>query len=436
MSHSQESLQDRYAATLARTERLPRAQLKAYQDGLLTKLLEFVFQNSPFYSERLKPIFRKDGRVDLDAWKDVPLLRRPDLENHINRINATNVPDEVGVVSAIRTSGSTGRPMTFRTCGFAQIAALCMMHRMYRWHDLDLSAPMASIRFYSSGTRNFPDGVTEAGWSYIGPQVPHYTLDFRHRPDEMIEWLVRRAPRYLLTFPSIAHDLIAHSAVQRLAGLSLQKIIGISEIVLDYTRNRVRDKLGCEIAQIYACSEMGCIAVQSPTGDQCLICEESVLVEILDDADRPVAPGETGRVVLTSLYNYATPFIRYEIGDRATLAEVTSQSGMTLRGLQRVDGRRHNSLTDAHDRLISPHEMPVSEIASLLGSDQFQIRQTGRTTVELNYVMCSQHEPNTDRIALLLQHVLKAKVAITLTCVDEIPRSAGGKRDVVTSEID
>ena len=45
-----------------------------------------------------------------------------------------------------------------------------------------------------------------------------------------------------------------------------------------------------------------------------------MILEILDEAGRPCGPGETGRVVLTDLHNFATPLIRYEIGDYAEAA--------------------------------------------------------------------------------------------------------------------
>jgi len=41
-----------------------------------------------------------------------------------------------------------------------------------------------------------------------------------------------------------------------------------------------------------------------------------VLVELVDDDGTPVPPGEEGRVVVTPFYGYATPLIRYDLGDR------------------------------------------------------------------------------------------------------------------------
>ena len=61
-------------------------------------------------------------------------------------------------------------------------------------------------------------------------------------------------------------------------------------------------------------------------------------------------------MILTGLYNYATPFIRYEIGDYITLADGSGSSGLTLARLGRIEGRRRNALVTADGRRIYAFE--------------------------------------------------------------------------------
>jgi phenylacetate-coenzyme A ligase PaaK-like adenylate-forming protein len=74
----------------------------------------------------------------------------------------------------------------------------------------------------------------------------------------------------------ISAEIAEHADFHRVAALNLRKVVGISEVVTDDMRASVRRQLGCEIAQIYACAEMGCIALQSAHDDEYLICEETV----------------------------------------------------------------------------------------------------------------------------------------------------------------
>jgi phenylacetate-CoA ligase len=425
----------RFYSNLAETERLPRAGLDRHRDGLLRRLAEFAHAHSPFHRERLAPLFRRGAEPDLAAWREVPIMRRADLETAIDRINPAAIPAEFGQVTTLRTSGSTGGRLAFRSCLLARVAAECMMHRLYVWHGLDTAAAMASIRYYGSGRRQYPDGVTEPRWSFVGAEGPHHTIDLRHPLPDLVDWLERRAPKYLLTFPSIALDLALYRTPSP-GRFAPAGIVGISEIVTPEVRAAVRERFGCEIAQIYACSEMGCIALQAPQGEHCLVCEETVLVEILDERGNPVGPGGTGRVVLTSLYNYATPFIRYEIGDVATLAAEPCPSGRALMRIERIEGRRRNALLREDGGRIWPHRVAASELPRLLSSAQFQVRQNGAREIEVLYVAePGAPAPDAAGLAAVFTQWLGRPPKLSLSAVDAIARTAGGKREIVVSAL-
>jgi phenylacetate-CoA ligase len=427
----------RFYARLEDTQWLPRSGLDNHRDGLRKRLVEFAHRHSPFYRERLQPLFRRGSEPDLAAWREIPILRRADLENEIDRMNPDQVPAEFGRIMTLRTSGSTGPRLSFRTCMLARVAAECMMYRLYDWHGLDTASAMASIRSYSSGRRGYPDGLTESRWSFVGELGPHHTIDLRHPVADLVEWLVRRAPKYLLTFPSVAYDIAHHPGNGGGGDLALAKIIGISEIVTPGIRTAVRDRLGCEIAQIYACAEMGCIALQSPVDEQCLVCEETVFVELLDDDDRPVGPGETGRVILTSLYNFGTPFIRYEIGDFATLSTEPCPTGRALMRLARIDGRRRNALIAKNRRRVWPHQITVSDLSRMLRSAHFQIYQPAVQAIDLRYVIeDGAGAPDVAGVTAMFSELLGQAVAVSISPIDAIARTAGGKQDLIVSVVD
>jgi phenylacetate-CoA ligase len=157
------------------------------------------------------------------------------------------------------------------------------------------------------------------------------------------------------------------------------------------------------------------------------------LVEILDDLGKPVGPGETGRIVLTSLYNYATPFIRYEIGDLGTRAEQPCPSGRTLKRLRRIDGRKRNSLQGASGERVWPHQVAASKLHRHLPAQEFQIRQTGSQSIELIYVPKAQATVNPEKLAQLFTDLLGHPISVALSAVDRIPRPTGGKHERIVA---
>src|SRR5438093_289601 len=227
----EDDVYSRFAANLERTERMPRSGLTACRDGLLARLVSFARAHSPFYRDRLEPLFRTGDALDLQAWHEVPILRRTDIEREIDRINPAEPPPDAREVTTRRTSGTTGTDgMTFRICALVRIADACMMQRLYRWWGYDDAAPMASIRHYLINDRGFPNGKVETQWSYPGRPAPHYSLDLRTPTTNMIEWLVQRRPRYLLTFPSVLQELANHAEAGRIADVGLKGVVAISEI--------------------------------------------------------------------------------------------------------------------------------------------------------------------------------------------------------------
>jgi len=426
----------RFAANLERTERMPRGGLMAYRDGLLARLLSFARTHSPFYRDRLEPLFRTTEAPDLRSWHEVPILRRSDLVRDIKRINPAEPPREMGEVTTRRTSGTTGTDgMTFRICALVRIADACMMQRLYRWWSYDDAAPMASIRHYTMNDRGFPNGKVETQWSYPGRPAPHYSLDLRTPTSNIIEWLVRHRPRYLLTFPSVLQELASHPDARQITELALKGVVAISEVTSEDVCHLVRKTFGCETAQIYGCSEMGAIALQSPDDGALLVCEENVLLELLDDNNRPVEPGGTGRVILTSLHNYATPFIRYEIGDYATSAVGACPSGRTLSRLRRIEGRHRNALVTAHGERIWQSAIPAARVLHHVAARRFQIRQPAPETIELLYVPAGATPIDHSGLNAYFSDLLGRPITLVLTAVDAIARTPGGKHERIVSAV-
>jgi phenylacetate-coenzyme A ligase PaaK-like adenylate-forming protein len=103
---------------------------------------------------------------------------------------------------------------------------------------------------------------------------------------------------------------------------------------------------GSEPMNTYAATEAPAIAIASLERVGMHVCEESVLVEVVDDAGQPVAPGEPGsKILLTNLVNRVQPLIRYELSDAVTLADGPDPRGRPFLRIARVDDRSDDILS-------------------------------------------------------------------------------------------
>ncbi len=154
---------------------------------------------------------------------------------------------------------------------------------------------------------------------------------------------------------------------------------------------------------------------------------EHALVEVLDSAGDPCGPGEVGRIVLTSLHNFATPLIRYEIGDHAEVGEACP-CGRGLPVLKRILGRSRNMAVLPSGEQMWPVFFMNKILKQITKVRQFQFVQNSVEQIDVKLVVAqplSSSEEKTLRGYIV--ECLGHPFALNFIYVDEIPRSAGGK---------
>ncbi|MGH8670719.1 MAG: phenylacetate--CoA ligase family protein, partial [Burkholderiales bacterium] len=191
---------------------------------------------------------------------------------------------------------------------------------------------------------------------------------------------------------------------------------------------------GVPVIDTYSAEEIGYIALQCPRHEHYHVQSENVLVEILDEQGRPCTPGEIGRVVITTLHNYAMPLIRYQIMDYAQAGEPCA-CGRGLPVITRVLGRERNLLTLPDGTLRWPSFLSQrwSSIAPLR---QIQLRQRSVENIDFYYVaqrVLSASEKSA--LVTVFQELLGYPFHIELHHVDEIRYSPNFKYEDFVSEL-
>src|SRR6185437_16003324 len=153
-----------------------------------------------------------------------------------------------------------------------------------------------------------------------------------------------RCPHYLLSYPSNSRALARYAQREKIRLPGLRAVHTYGEPLTPDVREACREAWGVPAIDVYSCEELGFVALQCPRHEHYHVQSESVLVEILDEDGLPARPGEIGRVVLTSLHNFAMPLIRYAIGDYAEVG-APCPCGRGLPVIERLLGRRRNMVT-------------------------------------------------------------------------------------------
>ncbi|MCU0936218.1 MAG: phenylacetate--CoA ligase family protein [Gammaproteobacteria bacterium] len=394
----------------------------------------------PFYRERFAGLGPDPGAwVEPERWRALPVLTRGDLQQAAQAIQAESLHPAHQPTETVRSSGSTGQPVEARSTPVTRLLWAVFTLRESLWHGRDVRQRLASIRFTPEGTADYPEGARTPHWGYpIGLMCetgPAAVLSVRTSTvDQQLEWLGRVEPEVLMTYPSIAEELARACADSGRGVPSLREVRLFGEAVDDATRATLARAWPVRVTDLYSANEVGYIALQCPTGSHYHVQAEGVLVEVLDDAGRRCAPGEVGRVVVTALHNFATPLIRYEIGDYAEVGEPCA-CGRGLPVLRRILGRARNVLVLPSGERKWP-TFGWAEFAQIAPVTQFQVVQMALDHIDVR-VVSPRPLAGTEEERLrghVLEH-LGHPFRLTVTRVERIARSPTGKFEDFLSEI-
>ncbi len=326
------------------SERWPAELLRQHQLQQLALVIGHARRTVPFYRDRLAG-WRDGAAPGMEQLRALPLLTRRDIQDAGVALLSTALPPQFGPVHENRTSGATGQPVQVLRTALDALLWQANTLRDHYWHRRDQSLKLVAIRALAPGPADAPQGITASGWGAASEALrvtgPSALLSLNVDVAVQAAWIRQHAPGYLLTYPSNLAALLAHFARQGERPDGLRAVLTVGETVSPDLRADCHDILGVAIEDTYSSQEFGYIALQCPVSGQYHVMAESVLVEVLDAAGNPCAPGETGRLVVSSLHNYATPLIRYELHDHA-VAGTPCACGRTLPTLARIAGRERN----------------------------------------------------------------------------------------------
>lgn len=270
--------------------------------------------------------------------------------------------------------------------------------------------------------------------SWILNIVSHNISDLR---DEDIRTLLKKMERVpsrkgLLAYASV-YDVICQY-IERTKYVpkikKLTSVIAISERLSDYAKQSMKKHFDVEVLSRYSASETGILAQQMPGSTNFEINWASYFVEILNlDNDEPVENGSIGRIVITDLFNYCVPMLRYDTGDLGIMKE--NDNGRLV--LTNVEGRRMDMLYDTKGNMVSSHI--IHQVCLFPGIIQYQLIQEGEKEY-LFKVNATNKFTKTNQNHLIEKYkgYFGSDANVKIEFVDDIPILSSGKRKKVINK--
>jgi phenylacetate-CoA ligase len=197
-------------------------------------------------------------------------------------------------------------------------------------------------------------------------------------------------------------------------------------------RASLEELWGCGVYDTYGTNEFGSIAAECRQRSGMHLFEDAFLLEIRDPATMAERPaGERGVVVLTSLFKYAAPMIRFNTNDVSAFAADTCPCGSTHRRIQKIFGRADN-MVKLRGVNVFPEAIGavVTEDGRLNGEYVCIVETTGadgrdEMTVKVEVNAPSDRAAVESALAQRLKDALGVKIAVTAVGRGELAHLTG-----------
>lgn len=365
-------------AELARIQAIPESDYNAHLQQQKAAIIAHHKTHNPLYQKLLQ-------QTDLADWNVLPVLTKKDLQQPLeNRLSEGYKRKSVYVN---KTSGSSGHPFVFAKDKVSHALTWAVIQDRFGWYGIDFNRS-CQARFYG-----IPKDVIGYRKERLKDWLSHrYRFPIFNLNDTQLEGIVKQFTKkkfeyingYTSSIVLLAKYLKRKGIVLNALCPTLRLCVVTSEMLFDDDKQVLETYLGVPVINEYGASELDLIAFQNEEGNFQLN-SETLYVEILDEQNMPVPHGEEGRIVITSLYNKAHPFIRYDIGDMGVIDPSSTPKKPILKKLI----GRTNDIAHLPSGKIIPGLTFYYVTKSVIEEDgnvqEFVIVQTAATSFTIKY---------------------------------------------------
>lgn len=367
------------------------------------------------------------------SWNALPILTKKDLQIPLQERLSRNFTTKNIYVN--KTSGSTGNPFYFAKDKFSHALTWAVIKNRFDWHKL---YGKKQARFYGIPNESIPR-LKEQLKDIFSNRYRFDVFDLSDIAfDKWIEKFSRTDFVYLNGYTTVivafANYLNSKSIVLKDVCKSLEACVVTSEMCFEEDKIVMQKAFGVPIINEYGASELDLIAFQNKN-NHWIVNTESLFIEIIDDKNQPLPYGRLGRIVVTSLYNKAHPFIRYDLGDIGSLKKIDSKTII----LEKLEGRKEDYVQLPSGKTapgLTFYYITKSVMKDNSTVKEIKVVQTKIDGFEIHYTATNRFTENQeDTIKNALYDYLEPNLTISFHKFEQLQRSKSGKLKQFTSLI-
>lgn len=321
------------------------------RNSRFSQLIKHCIKNVPYYQKHFPNIC--PDNITTDDIKRFPIIHKEEIKSNFFELIAEGT--DLKRCMRNRTSGSSGNPLVtlLETEIHNDVFNISSFRQRQSWgiHLLDNMLMLIPSHFRKKGFI-YPDSYLDTYhlshvWQVHPGEENQYALDVM----ETIK------PDIIYANPSLLR-MFANELEQEISKLRTypRYIISSFELLDEASRLRYQNLFHCPICNVYGLSEIGDVAWECYEKRKIHINDDYLILEVVDGKNNPVYD-QIGHIVVTSLYNYPMPIVRYKTGDMGIITKDKCSCGRQTSVLSTVLGRSVDFFKLASGKLVSPYEL-------------------------------------------------------------------------------
>ncbi|SNA82692.1 phenylacetate--CoA ligase [Flavobacterium psychrophilum] len=330
-------------------------EIKSFQEQKLLELLAYINQNSPYY----KRLFAKTA-IDISKIKTLedlqllPVTSKEDLQKYNDDFLCVPVTK---IIDYATTSGTLGEPVTFGLTDndlerLAYNEAISFDCAGIKEGDVVQMMTTIDRRFmaglaYFLGLRKMKVGVIR-----VGAGIPELQWDS----------ILKYKPTHLITVPSFLLKLIEYAENNNIdynkssikGAICIGESLRNQDFSMSVLSKKITDKWNVKLFSTYASTEMSTAFTECEHSIGGHHHPELIIIEVLDENNKPVKNGESGELTFTTIGVEAMPLVRFKTGDIVQLHDKPCACGRNTLRVGPVIGRKQQMIKYKGTTLYPP----------------------------------------------------------------------------------
>lgn len=412
---------------LQRNQWLRPSELTRIQQKRLGAIIKHAYSNIEFYRRKFKIAnVKPDDIKTVQDLPKIPVTTKSELRNAFRAQTIVDGKIDLSKCHLARTSGSSGDPLTVvydeKAEDFQKAVAVRSFleagcHLYDKWVAISSPARVARKKRWFQRL-----GLLSPIWLSLFDPPEHHIVALRRLKPDVLEgyfssiWLIAK---------KMQEDAIAD--------IQPRVLIGSAEVLTEKARRFINSAFDVEIYNQFGCVEVGRSAWECEEHNGWHMDIDALAMEFIKD-DEQVASGEEGRLLYTSLYNYAMPLIRYDVGDLCVPTDELCPCGRGLPLIKHIEGRTDDFVTTPDGRVFSPIVWTIL-MRAIPGIANFRIIQESKNSLTVQLVKDADFSSKTpSHIENAIKEAL-GDVQVRIELMEELPRDETGKLRSVISKV-